>query len=130
MKSFEKILSEVETGDEVIVDAVHRTVIVRPTTAELEHYGAEAARYEAFEKEIHKEHALPAVTRDGLHVALRANVAISEELPGVRKHWARRHGSFQPFVGMVKLLAWYYYHPCPRRGGFVTGPVVTICVWQ
>jgi phosphotransferase system enzyme I (PtsI) len=91
----EKILSEVETGDEVIVDAVHRTVIVRPTTAELEHYGAEAARYEAFEKEIHKEHALPAVTRDGLHVALRANVAISEELPGVRKHGAEGVGLYR-----------------------------------
>lgn len=91
----ERVLEVVETGDTVIVDAVHRTLIVRPTEAELEHYGREAERYAAFEKEIYKEHALPAVTNDGLHVALRANVAISEELPDVRKYGAEGVGLYR-----------------------------------
>jgi phosphotransferase system enzyme I (PtsI) len=91
----DKVLQEVETGDPVIVDAVHRTIIVRPTEAEIEHYSSEAERYAAFEKEIHKEHALPAVTKDGLHVALRANVAIAEEVPGVRKFGAEGVGLYR-----------------------------------
>lgn len=91
----ESLLEDVETGDLVIVDAVHRTVILRPTEQELEQYRSEADRYAKFEAQIHKEHALPAVTRDGEHVTLRANVALAEEVSGVRKHGAEGIGLYR-----------------------------------
>ena len=91
----EDVLDHVESGDVVIVDAVHHLVILRPTEAEIEHYTAEAERYREFEEEIHKEHALPAVTRDGEHVALRANVALSEELSSVRTYGAEGVGLYR-----------------------------------
>jgi phosphotransferase system enzyme I (PtsI) len=93
--SVEKALDGVESGDSVIVDAVHGIIIVRPTDADLAHYRAEAARYDEFEKSIHKEHALPAVTPDGHHVYLRANVAIDEELEHVRAHGAEGVGLYR-----------------------------------
>ncbi len=91
----EAVTEDVETGDMVIVDAVHRTVIIRPTEAEIEHYRREAERYADFEAEIQKEHALPAVTSDGEHVTLRANVALAEEVPAVRKHGAEGVGLYR-----------------------------------
>ncbi len=89
------VVNDVETGDTVIVDAIRGTVIIRPTEEELEAYREEAKRYRAFADKVQKEHALPATTPDGLHVWLRANIAVDEELESAVFHGAEGVGLYR-----------------------------------
>ncbi|NVB40119.1 phosphoenolpyruvate--protein phosphotransferase [Pseudenhygromyxa sp. WMMC2535] len=73
------LLSAVDTGDLVIVDGVHGLAHVRPTPEQIAALEVEVERYEAFELEIAKEHALPAQTDDGENIRLRANLALDDE---------------------------------------------------
>jgi phosphotransferase system enzyme I (PtsI) len=85
----------VETGDQVIVDAIHGVVIIRPTQGELEEWNLVRDRYDKFEDQVQREHGLPAITRCGSHVVLRANVAIEEELASARFHGAEGIGLYR-----------------------------------
>ncbi len=71
------VLAAVDAGDLIVVDAVRGRIIVRPNPEEVAHFQAERDRHLAFEQKIRKEHAFPAVSQDGLHVRVRANIAIS-----------------------------------------------------
>lgn len=85
----------VETGDLVIVDAIHGVVIIRPTPAELDEWNLVRDRYDRFEDQVQREHGLPAITRCGNHVVIRANVAIEEELASARFHGAEGIGLYR-----------------------------------
>src|SRR5690606_10409670 len=89
------VLSAVDAGDLIVVDAVRGRVIVRPTPEEVAHFQAERDRHLAFEQRIRKEHAFPAVSQDGLHVRVRANIAISEELDLALRHGAEGVGLYR-----------------------------------
>lgn len=91
----EGILAEVETGDTVIVDAIHGAVVVRPPAEELAEYAKQAERYQAFADEVQKEHAMPAITQEGKHVWLRANIAVDEELQSAVFHGAEGVGLYR-----------------------------------
>ena len=91
----EGILDHVDSGELVIVDGVHGHVIVRPEDEEVAQYDAERERYNAFEAKVRKEHAFPAITRDGLHVTVRANLAINEELDLALRYGAEGVGLYR-----------------------------------
>lgn len=89
------VLAAVDAGDLIVVDAVRGRIIVRPTPEEVAHFQAERERHLAFEQKIRKEHAFPAVSQDGLHVRVRANIAISEELDLALRHGAEGVGLYR-----------------------------------
>lgn len=89
------VLAAVDAGDLVIVDAVRGRVIVRPNPEEVAGFQAERDRHLAFEQKIRKDHAFPAVSQDGLHVKVRANIAISEEIDLALRHGAEGIGLYR-----------------------------------
>ncbi|MBZ5713210.1 phosphoenolpyruvate--protein phosphotransferase [Nannocystis pusilla] len=89
------VLAAVDAGDLIVVDAVRGRIIVRPGPEEVAHFQAERDRHLAFEQKIRKEHAFPAVSQDGLHVRVRANIAISEELDLALRHGAEGVGLYR-----------------------------------
>jgi phosphotransferase system enzyme I (PtsI) len=89
------MISNVRSGDDVIVNGIQGIVIVRPGERELETWQGERERYDAFEDRVQKDHALPATTRDGVHVALRANVALEEEIGSALFHGAEGVGLYR-----------------------------------
>jgi len=91
----EDVLSSVDAGDLVVVDAVHGRVIVRPEPEEVAQFQAERDRHLAFEQKVRKEHAFPAISQDGLHVRVRANIAITEELDLALRHGAEGVGLYR-----------------------------------
>ncbi|MDL2216438.1 phosphoenolpyruvate--protein phosphotransferase [Desulfovibrio sp. OttesenSCG-928-M14] len=70
---------EIRSGDLIIVDGIRGQVLVEPDEAELREYAEWQARFEDYEKRIHKSASLPAETEDGLRVAVLANVESSAE---------------------------------------------------
>ena len=91
----EDILEIVDSGDVVVVDGVHGHVIVRPEPDEVTHHAGQRERYNAFEQRVRKEHAFPAISSDGLHVTVRANLAISEELDLALRYGAEGVGLYR-----------------------------------
>jgi phosphotransferase system enzyme I (PtsI) len=89
------LLAEVRTGDPLIVDAVHGTLVVRPDPDELELWRDAQGRYEQFEDRVQREHGLPASCSDGTHITLRANVALSEEIGSAAFHGAEGIGLYR-----------------------------------
>lgn len=91
----ENVLTHVQTGDPLIVDAIHGVVIVRPHDGERDQWNEVRSRYEHFEDLVQREHGLPATTRCGRHVTLRANVALREEVASARFHGAEGIGLYR-----------------------------------
>jgi phosphotransferase system enzyme I (PtsI) len=89
------VLARVQPGDTLVVDAVHGVVVVRPTEEELASWSDARDRYEEFEDRVQREHGLPAISEDGTHIALRANVALQEELGSARFHGAEGVGLYR-----------------------------------
>lgn len=86
---------EVQPDDMVIVDAIHGVVVVRPSAEELEQWEAIRDRYERFEDRVQREHGLPAAGRDGVHITLRANVALEAEIGSALFHGAEGVGLYR-----------------------------------
>lgn len=91
----EDVLNAVDAGDLVVVDGVRGRAIVRPAPEEVAHFQAERDRHLAFEQKVRKEHAFPAISQDGLHVRVRANIAITEELDLAIRHGAEGVGLYR-----------------------------------
>jgi phosphoenolpyruvate-protein phosphotransferase (PTS system enzyme I) len=91
----EGVLDIVQAGDTIVVDGIHGVVIVRPRPGELEEWNGVRDRYEQFEDQVQREHGLPASTREGVHVTIRANVAIREEVSSARFHGAEGIGLYR-----------------------------------
>ena len=89
------LLGVVETGDLVIVDGVHGLVHLRPDAEQIAALEVEVERYEAFEQQIYKEHALPAQTDDGENIHLRANLALDGEVEVARRLGAEGIGLYR-----------------------------------
>lgn len=85
----------VERGDTVVLDAVHGVVLLRPSEAQLEEWNEARLRYDEFEDQVQREHGLPAMTRCGQRVTLRANVALTEEVASSRFHGAEGVGLYR-----------------------------------
>jgi phosphoenolpyruvate-protein phosphotransferase (PTS system enzyme I) len=82
----EKITAFIRTGDVVILDGNHGTVIVDPDEATFLDYLRRQQRYKYFELELDKLRDLPAETLDGKQIHLQGNIELPEEVITVAKH--------------------------------------------
>jgi phosphoenolpyruvate-protein phosphotransferase (PTS system enzyme I) len=82
----EKITASVRTGDVVILDGNHGTVIVDPDEETFLDYLRRQQRYKYFEQELDKLKDLPAETPDGHRIHLQGNIELPDEVATVAKH--------------------------------------------
>ena len=85
-------IARIQQGTQVILDGTRGTVLLDPTPDEV----AEAERREARRREMaaHLEEAVgqPSLTLDGVHVALRGNVDLPDEVEAAKAHGAEGVG--------------------------------------
>ena len=70
-------------GESAIVDGLSGSVLLAPDEADLARYRERKAAYESFEREARDAALHPAESRDGVRVAVRANLENARELEGL-----------------------------------------------
>ena len=91
----EKITASVKTGDVVILDGNHGTVIVDPDEETFLDYLQRQQRYKYFEQELDKLKDLPAETPDGTLIHLQGNIELPEEVAAIAKHGGKGIGLYR-----------------------------------
>ncbi len=76
------LVEKVRTGDNVVIDGGAGRVVINPTPATLTHYEARRAELERQQRRLAGLRDLPAVTRDGIEIALKANLELPGEIEG------------------------------------------------
>jgi phosphotransferase system enzyme I (PtsI) len=84
----EDITEIIEDGDLLIVDGSAGLVIVNPTAATVAEFRDEQRRQMAVEQALLSNRDLPARTKDGVEVALFANIDGPDEIDGALEHGA------------------------------------------
>lgn len=77
------IVERAGTGDRVVVDGGHGTVVLRPTPAEQSRFRAAERRRQKAEAALLVDRHLPSETRDGVAVELLGNIEVPEEIDAV-----------------------------------------------
>jgi phosphotransferase system enzyme I (PtsI) len=91
----ETVTSLVPDGTPMIIDGNTGTVILRPSQNTFREYLQKKQRYDYLEAELVKFHRLPAETRDGYSLTLRANIDLVEEIQAARDQGAQGIGLFR-----------------------------------
>ena len=73
---------KVRPGDVVVIDGGAGRVVVGPTPRTLAHYETRRADLERRRRQLARLRDLPAVTRDGVEIALKANLELPGEVAG------------------------------------------------
>jgi phosphotransferase system enzyme I (PtsI) len=84
-----------QNGDWVIVDGYEGLVILNPSESTLFRYGKIREQKRGLESRLMEANRLPAVTQDGVEVALLANIEKVDEVQLVRDHNAAGIGLFR-----------------------------------
>ncbi len=84
-----------QNGDTVIVDGSSGTVVVRPDAVTLQHYRQKQKAWQKREVRLMRYTQLPAETRDGKLIQLKANMEIPEEVDSVLTHGADGVGLYR-----------------------------------
>ncbi|MGQ9812592.1 MAG: phosphoenolpyruvate--protein phosphotransferase [Dissulfurimicrobium sp.] len=84
----ENITSEVFSGELLIVDGLVGEVIPSPDEDILELYKKKQTCYIKYRQDIIYNSHLPALTRDGLLIKVKANIELADEIPSVKFHGA------------------------------------------
>lgn len=71
--------SRITSGERVILDGSNGRLVVKPTAAELSQFADRARREAAAQAELATLHDAEALTTDGVHITLRANVDLPDE---------------------------------------------------
>ena len=74
------VASVVNPGDTLIIDGTHGVVVVNPTAEQLVDYQQRVILQQKFELDLASLRDLPAVTRDGHHITLQANIEFPHEV--------------------------------------------------
>jgi len=85
----------ISTGDRVLVDGHTGRVIVRPSPATLERYGALARARETARARLEGLRDQPARTLDGYEVVVAANIELPQDVDAVLRHGAQGVGLFR-----------------------------------
>jgi len=83
---FSKINEKINRDDFVILDAIHKKIIVRPTQDVIERYVSAKQVYDRYINKAKWITPLRAKTTDGVEVNLYANIEIKEELFNLEKY--------------------------------------------
>lgn len=90
-----KILRSVESGDNVIVDAITGNVIINPITEQFQVYNKRRQLLLFLDKKMEKEAGKEARTKDGVLVKLSANIESSQDIAGAISHGAEGIGLYR-----------------------------------
>ena len=85
-------VERIATGAMVVVDGTRGTVLLRPSAAEIAEARKDDARRQEMTSQLEGVVDLPAVTTDGVHVTLRGNEDLPEEIKAARDHRAEGVG--------------------------------------
>ncbi len=91
----EVVTDRANGGDTVVIDGLSGVVILNPTEEEVREFRKRKARYRAFRKELESFAAVPAVTRDGHKVRVRANIELEEEAASLKRYGAEGIGLYR-----------------------------------
>jgi phosphotransferase system, enzyme I, PtsP len=92
---------EIHEGDHLIVDGNSGSIFVNPSKDVLREYGRLHAEYRAFNRELDSLHDLPAETRDGVRVALGANIGLLGDIPIALRHGADHVGLYRTEIAFL-----------------------------
>ncbi len=84
--------SRITAGERVILDGTNGRLVVKPTAAELSQFADRARREALAQAELAELVGKEALTTDGVHVTLRANVDLPEEASSAAGHGAEGVG--------------------------------------
>ncbi|HEX6372576.1 MAG TPA: phosphoenolpyruvate--protein phosphotransferase [Longimicrobium sp.] len=93
--SLGNVSETVRDGDELILDGRQGRIVIAPTDEEKEAYRQRDYLVREWEQELVLLAHLPAVTRDGLQVALRSNIDLPGEADSARNHGADGVGLYR-----------------------------------
>ena len=79
----------------VIIDGSSGVVIINPSETTFKEYLERKQTYESLEQDLEKYRDLPAVTTDQVHVALRGNLEIANDVEQAKKHAAEGIGLYR-----------------------------------
>jgi phosphotransferase system enzyme I (PtsI) len=85
-------LGRIHTGTMLLLDGGRGTVLLEPTPEEIVEANVREVKDHERVVELERGVSLPAVTTDGVHVALRGNVDLPEEIDAARAHGAEGVG--------------------------------------
>lgn len=91
----EAATKKVESGDAIIIDGTHGTVIINPAPATIKKYEKDRVRFAEVEKHLLELKDLPCVTIDGKNIELSANIEVPEDVPSVIAHGAAGIGLYR-----------------------------------
>jgi phosphotransferase system enzyme I (PtsI) len=89
------ISRKVQTGQVIVVDGVQGVVYVSPPEEVLEKYRLHRAEYQRQQAEWQEVRDRPAISADGVRVAVRANVELPEDLSSARRYGAEGVGLYR-----------------------------------
>ncbi|HEX4947480.1 MAG TPA: phosphoenolpyruvate--protein phosphotransferase [Blastocatellia bacterium] len=89
------ITSHIRSGETIIIDGNDGLVIVRPAPDTMRFYLEQRAREQQQAVYDLNERELPAITRDGQTIALRANIELTDEIDAVQRFNAAGIGLFR-----------------------------------
>ncbi len=98
--------SEVRPGALVVVDGSSGTVVVEPTSEEVAAYASRAAEAGVEQRRLQETRALPAVTTDGVRVALLGNAEFAEEAATALLYGAEGIGLFRSEYLLGRQREW------------------------
>ncbi len=88
-------LEEISPGDLLAVDGTTGEIFVDPDPETIREFEQRERRFRKLKSRLHQVADLPAVTRDGHRVVLRANLDLPEEIPYAREYGAEGVGLFR-----------------------------------
>ena len=91
----ELVTKKIESGDAVIIDGTHGTVIINPTAITIKKYEKDQVKFAEVEKHLLELKNLPCVTLDGKGIELSANIEVPEDVPSVIAHGATGIGLYR-----------------------------------
>lgn len=89
------IVTDVNDGDLVIVDAIEGEIIVNPSQEQIDEYTKKAEQFEEQKAEWAKLVDAPSVTKDGHHVELAANIGTPKDVDAVIENGAEAIGLYR-----------------------------------
>ncbi len=103
----DNITEHILTEDPIIVDGFKGRILVSPEEQTIETYRRKQKKYLKYRIEVIHQSNLPAETRDGYRLKIKANIELLEEIPTVIRHGAEGIGLFRTeylFLAQKKLL--------------------------
>lgn len=100
------VLSQVNSGDMIIVDGLDGTVIVNPSAEVIEEYKSKRDNHLRQIEEWKKLREVPTVSKDGVHVELAANIGTPNDVTGVLENGGEGVGLYRTeflYMGRTEL---------------------------